>query len=40
MNKNIQVLMANLNKVLAVPDWGGHDQTSETDLLICLANRL
>ena len=32
--------MANLNKVLAVPDQRGHDQTSETDPLICLINWL
>ncbi len=42
MNEDIQVLMANLNEVLAVADWRSPDQTtdSETDSLVCLANRL
>lgn len=40
MNKDIRILMANLNEVLAVPDWGGHDGLEEADVLVCLANRL
>ena len=38
INKDIQILVVNLNKVLAVPDWGRHDQISEIDLFICLIN--
>ena len=39
MNKDIQVLMANLNEFLAMPDRGGHDIADETDPQICLVNR-
>lgn len=41
MNKDIQVLMTKLNKVLAILDWRGHileNIIAETDLLVCLAN--
>lgn len=40
MNKDIQILMANFNEVLAMPNWRGHDAVDEADPLICLANRL
>lgn len=40
MNKNIIVLIANFNKILAVPNKKEHYIAHGTDSLICPANRL
>lgn len=40
INKNIQILMAKLNKVLEMLDCKWHDIKDKADLLVCLANQL